>query len=215
VFYLIHIKKVASVLIACVIFCLCTQYASAQKVKISGRVTDDGSGEYLIASHVYDLNKSQGSITNEYGYYTIFLESGDTAELVCSYVGYISKTVSIVLRSDTIIDFQLSTASNLKEIVIIGQEKKTIVNSSQMSMNEIPVRDIKLMPNLFGEPNLMKSLQMLPGVQSGNDGDSHFYVRGGSPDQNLILLDEVPLYYVSHYGGVFSLFNVGSLYKIN
>ncbi|MBT4399292.1 MAG: TonB-dependent receptor plug domain-containing protein [Bacteroidetes bacterium] len=197
------------------IYCLFPVLGFAQQVNYSGIITDSKSGEYLISAHIFDAISNQGCISNEYGYYNLVLRKGDPIDLRYSFVGYEQRSFRLLANSDTIRNISLDPVSSLNEIVIFGRKRESVIHTPQMSRTEIPIRNIKMMPSLFGEPNLMKTLQLLPGVQSGSDGDSQIYVRGGSPDQNLILLDEVPLYHISHYGGIFSLFNTDAINSVN
>jgi outer membrane receptor for ferrienterochelin and colicin len=128
-------------------------------------------------------------------------------DLVYSYVGFNAQTISFDLRSDTIIDVGLVAALHLQEVEIAVSRTSRIHESTQMSMINMPIAQIKSLPAALGEVDVMKALQLMPGIQSGSEGSSGLHVRGGSPDQNLILLDGVPLYNASHLLGFVSLFN--------
>jgi hypothetical protein len=186
----------------------------AQKISISGYVKDAESGEALIGANIYDKNTYHSTVSNNYGYYSISFRSGDTVNLVFSYVGYVKQYKQLILSKDTVLNIRLKIGKTIEEIKITAKRTIPIEQRTQTSIVEIPMKNVKLMPQLMGESNLLKTIQMVPGVKRGNEGSSAIYVRGGSPDQNLILLDEVPLYYVSHYGGFFSIFNTDAISNV-
>jgi len=184
-----------------------SSYISAQETyTISGYIQDSDSAEKLISANIYNAENYEGTVSNTYGYYSITLPSGDV-DINVSYIGYNTETISIQLQKDTIIIINLSQTVSLKEIEIVAEKQRNIAEESQMSVVEIPIAQIKKIPAFLGETDVLKALQLLPGVQSGGEGQSGLYVRGGSPDQNLILLDGTPVYNVSHLFGFFSVFN--------
>jgi hypothetical protein len=185
----------------------------AQKHTISGYVTDAQSGEKLISARVFDPDRKVGAITNNYGFYSITTEGGMVA-LNCSYVGFKPFNAAFDLKADTTIHIALVAEDVEMETVEITDEKD-IAESSQMSTIDVPVEMIKKIPALMGEVDVIKALQLLPGVQSGNEGSTGFYVRGGGPDQNLILLDGVPVYNVSHLFGFFSVFPADAISNVS
>ena len=173
---------------------------------VSGTVTDEATGETLIGATVLDTRSGKGTVTNAYGRYTLTLKGAKEAELRFSYVGYTPQTHKVDLSSNRQLNVALQPNLQLDEVEIVAER----VNSpkvSQMSAIEVPVEQIKLVPVIFGETDILKAIQLLPGVQSGTEGMSGLYVRGGGPDQNLFLLDGIPLYNVNHLGGFFSAFN--------
>ena len=180
--------------------------SAQQKYTISGYVEDVASGEKLISAAVFDAKTSSGAVTNTYGFYSLTLPKGKV-ELVLSYVGYKTQKLDFVLRGDTSITFKQATDVELQAVEISAQRQNRIETRTQMSQITVPIAQIKKIPALFGEVDVLKALQLLPGVQAGGEGQNGLYVRGGSPDQNLILLDGVPVYNVSHVGGFFSVFN--------
>ena len=130
-----------------------------------------------------------------------------------SYIGYDVQSELITLNDDLTLNIELAPSSkNIQEVTIIGEE--TVVERTQSSMVEIPVEQIKSIPAFLGEVDVLKAIQLLPGVQSGGEGSSGFYVRGGGPDQNLILLDGVPVYNASHLFGFFSVFNADAIKNV-
>jgi len=181
----------------------------SQNRTISGYIVDAASGECLINATVYEKSSGKGAISNTYGFYSILLPQGSHS-LVYSYVGYAEMEITLNLEKDTNLLAELASVANLDEVTVYGNEvSKT--GRSQMSMVDISVSAIEKIPVLFGEPDVLKVIQLLPGVQSGAEGTSGIYVRGGGPDQNLFLLDGVPVYNASHLFGFFSVFNPSSI----
>ena len=183
------------------------------KYTISGYVEDLSSGEKLICANVYDLNTSLGTTTNEYGFFSLTLKS-DTIRLTVSFVGYAASQNIFFLEKDIKLNVSLDPVLQLAEVTITDRRADEAVKSTQMSVVEIPMHQIKNLPVLLGEADIMKSLQLMPGVQSGSEGSSGLYVRGGGPDQNLILLDGVPVYNADHLFGFFSVFNPDALSSV-
>ncbi len=172
---------------------------------ISGFLLDAQNGEHLIGAHIINQKTSQGSPTNTFGFYSLS-QPRDSVDLIFSYVGYKSQRVRFFLAADTSLQIRLEPLEILDELVITAQTDKQ-VEEVQMSRIEVPIAQIKSMPALLGEVDVLKVLQLMPGVQSGTEGGSGLYVRGGGPDQNLILLDGVPVYNANHLFGFFSVFN--------
>ncbi len=185
--------------------------ASGQKkFTISGYITDAESGENLISANVFDGNSKLGTVSNLYGFYSISLPK-DSVYLSFSYIGYESQIRGIFLDRDITLNVPLSSSFELDAIEIIAEDSRKIEDETQMSAIEVPVQQIKKMPAFLGEVDVLKTLQLLPGVQSGGEGQTGLYVRGGSPDQNLILLDGVPVYNANHLFGFFSVFNADAI----
>jgi outer membrane receptor for ferrienterochelin and colicin len=185
----------------------------AQKFTISGTVEDGSSGERLINANIYDPAAFLGVISNNYGFYSITMPAG-TVKLVCSYVGFKPLDIRLDLRRDTVINLKLEPVTSLAEVTIRADRASPAVRSTQMSMTELSGQSIEKIPALLGEVDVLKALQLLPGVQSGTEGSSGIYVRGGGPDQNLILLDGVPVYNVNHLFGFFSVFNSDAIQTV-
>lgn len=177
----------------------------AQSHTISGTITDRVTGETLIGATILDSHSGKGTITNSYGRFSLTLPDGKVA-LTIRFVGYKPYQDTFLLSSNRELNVALDPSIVLEEVVIVG-EKINGVKSSQVSAVDIPVEHIKAVPVLFGETDILKVVQLLPGVQSGTEGMSGIYVRGGGPDENLFLLDGVSLYNVNHLGGFFSAFN--------
>ncbi|MDD2284840.1 MAG: TonB-dependent receptor [Paludibacter sp.] len=198
------------------IFLICTLsiiQISAQYYTISGYITDEKSGETLINASIYDINSRKGTVANVYGFYSLTLPKGQI-DLQYSYVGYATQARKFNLQKDTVINIRFKPSIDLQEITVIGHQRITGVQSAQMSAVEVPISQIKSVPTLFGEADLVKALQLLPGVQSGSEGSTGMYVRGGGPDQNLFLLDGIPVYNVNHMAGFFSVFNPDAIKNV-
>ena len=196
----------------CFIFSLCI-VSKAQKFTISGYIEDKATGEKLIGASIYEPRLKIGAAANAYGFYSITLPA-DTIQLIIRYIGYAPQVLKIKLSKNESFNFKLSPSNELKTVEIVETRVEKIEERSQMSTIEIPIAQIKSIPALFGEVDVLKALQLLPGVQSGGEGSSGFYVRGGGPDQNLILLDEAPVYNASHLFGFFSVFNADAINNV-
>lgn len=177
---------------------------------ISGYISDAATGEKLIQAHIFDTNSLSGAVSNLYGFYSITLPE-DSIKVIVSYVGYKQQDHHFYLDKDITLNIQLHQSLSIEEVQVVAKERVLIEEESQMSMIDVSVKQIKRMPSLLGEVDVIKAIQLLPGVQSGSEGQSGLYVRGGGPDQNLILLDGVPVYNASHLFGFFSVFNANAI----
>lgn len=187
---------------------------SAQRHTVSGYITDAESGERLIGASVYDTVSHQGVATNVAGFYTLTLPEG-THALQVSYVGYHSSPArAFLLDKDTVLHFTLRSSTRLEEVTVVGHQSISSPHSAQMSAVDVPIAQIRNIPAIGGEVDVLKAIQLLPGVQSGSEGSAGIYVRGGGPDENLITLDGVPLYNVSHAMGMFSVFNADAIKNV-
>jgi hypothetical protein len=195
-----------------ILCCLPLLATAQQKFTISGTVEDGKTGEKLIGASIYNGRTLQGTVTNVYGFYSITLPA-DSVQLVIKYLGYTPQIINMKLEKSETINIRLSPSTELETVEIVARQDK-IEEQSQMSTIEIPVAQIKNIPALLGEVDVLKALQLLPGVQSGGEGSSGFYVRGGGPDQNLILLDGAPVYNASHLFGFFSVFNADAIKNV-
>lgn len=193
---------------------LCSLFSYAQKYTISGYVLEEGSGEKLIGVNIIDINNNQGTTSNVYGFYSLTLPA-DTYQIMFSYVGFEPVLKKIVLNSDLVINQEMSGSVSLKEFKVEASKTEEVQDRTQMSTIDVPLRELDKLPVLLGEKDIMKTIQLLPGVQSGGEGNSGIYVRGGGPDQNLILLDGVPVYNASHLFGFFSIFTPEAINKVN
>ena len=186
--------------------------AEAQNYTIRGTIRALSSGETLISAAVYDQQSGKGALTNAEGRYSLTLPKGKVV-LRISYVGYKTFYDTIDLSKNEELNVWLESSTTL-QTVTVRADRISSHRSSQMSAIDVPVENIKSVPVLFGETDVLKALQLLPGVQSGTEGMSGIYVRGGGPDQNLFLLDGVPLYNVNHLGGFFSAFNADAIKNV-
>ncbi len=185
----------------------------AKKVIISGYMEDAQTGEKLIGANIYDANGYSGVSCNNYGFYSLSVTQG-LHEIHWSYVGYQIEKRLLNLTKDTIINIRLKPSIELKEVEIKDKRADINVMNSKLGSIQIPINTIKNLPSLTGEIDILKILQLLPGVKSGNEGSTGIYVRGGSPDQNLIILDGVPVYNVSHLFGYLSIFNSNAIQNV-
>jgi hypothetical protein len=184
-----------------------------QNRTISGYVQDEATGEKLIGANIYNKNDLSGTSSNNYGFYSITLKEGEY-DLIFSYVGYKTEVKNINLSDDMQLNVSLSPSLGIEEVEIYANSNSQTIQSTQMSSIDISVESIKKVPALLGEVDVIKAIQLLPGVQSGTEGASGLYVRGGGPDQNLILLDGTPVYNASHLFGFFSVFNVDAINNV-
>ena len=179
-----------------------------QKFTISGSIIDAKTGENLMGVNVFlQSNPQKGVVSNYYGYYALRMQPG-TYTLVFSSLGYEQKGITVVLQKDVKRNVKLTPASETLEKVVISQKSKIRnVHSTVLGTNSLNVKAIENLPVLLGEKDILKILQLLPGVKPAGEGQAGFYVRGGNLDENLILLDEAPVYNASHLLGFFSVFN--------
>jgi len=198
---------------------LLIQIAQAQtqstRVTTSGYVREAASQEALIGVNVYLPGTSTGTTTNTYGFYSLTLPATDSLTLAFSFVGYgtVSRTVSF--RRNAQLNVTLTPGRELSEVQVRGaRTDEKVSESPQMSQIDIPVAQIKKIPTLLGEKDVLKVLQLMPGVQKGSEGQTGIYVRGGGPDQNLIILDDAVVYNANHLFGFFSVFNGDALKSV-
>ena len=195
-----------------VLFLVSFNGISQEKVTLSGHLTDADSGEDLLGARIA-VNElpGVGAITNDYGFYSLTLPKG-TYTFTFKSISFETKTVIIELQSDLIYDLEMAPEGRMIGVIdVTGEKLDENVTSAEMGVDKINVKDVDNIPVLFGEKDIMKTMQLLPGVKSAGEGNSGFYVRGGSADQNLILLDEAPVYNASHLLGFFSVFNSDAL----
>ena len=181
-----------------------------QTFTISGYIQDIDSGEKLITANIYDYLSEKGAVSNTYGFYSLTLPK-DSVLLTISYIGYKDQNLALYLDKDITLNIDLAAELAFEEVEVVAKKTDRIEERTRMSTVEVPVAQIKQIPALFGEVDVLKALQLLPGIQSGGEGQNGLYVRGGSPDQNLILLDGVPVYNASHLFGFFSVFNADAI----
>ena len=188
---------------------------SQDRYTISGFIQDFNSGESLIGVSIYESKSFKGTSTNQYGFYSLTLDKGEY-EIVYSFIGYKTITKKITLDRNIRTNISLKTDAILtKEVIVEGERLDKNVASSNMSQVKLKVESVKELPVILGEVDVLKSAQLLPGIQSGGEGNSGLYVRGGGPDQNLILLDEAVVYNAAHLFGFFSVFNADAIKDMN
>ncbi len=181
--------------------------AQEKRYTISGNIRDAGNGEDLIGAGVIIAGTRTGTVTNAYGFYSLSLPAGKYT-LEFSYIGYLKKEITVDLFADIKQNINLDiNARELSEVVVSAESKNVNITKAEMSVEKLSAKAIKTVPALMGEVDVIKAVQLLPGVQSTSEGSSGFSVRGGSHDQNLILLDEATVYSASHLMGFFSVFN--------
>ncbi|GGG21246.1 TonB-dependent receptor [Pontibacter amylolyticus] len=203
-------------LLFCLLSLVATDVFAQSTYTISGYVRGTGNEDALIGATVSVPELRIGAATDARGFYTLQLPEGNHT-LQATYIGYelISRTIEVTDRNLTINFALLPANSQLREVVIEANSLQQKLTASQMSVETLTTREAKLLPSLFGEVDLIKTLQLKPGVQSGGEGASGLYVRGGGPDQNLVLLDDAVVYNASHLFGFFSVFNPDAVESVD
>ena len=200
-------KRSPVIILFCLLALSSITYAQS-KYTVSGTVSDKKTGETVIGAilRIQEV-KGAGTVSNEYGFYSMTVAEGEYT-LTVTMSGYATQSRTLSLHANRKEDFQLQDTSYMTaEVVITGEKADQNVSDPQMGSQKIDMKEANKIPVLFGEKDILKTIQLLPGIKSGGDGGSGFYVRGGSADQNLILLDEAPVYNASHLLGFFSTFN--------
>ncbi len=189
-------------------------HLSAQDVtiNISGTVSDAQSGETLIGATIYEPFSESGTTTNEYGFYSLTLPQGnDSVDIEYSYVGFQPVIKKVLPKSDVKLNIELGTGLQLEEVVVKANSYKEQIRSTEMSVEELSTKEVKVIPAFLGETDILKTIQLKPGIPSGSEGVTGLFVRGGSNDQNLIILDEAVVYNANHLFGFFSTFNTDAI----
>lgn len=181
---------------------------------ISGYILDAVSHETLIGAHLFASNTNEGTVTNEFGFYSITLPAG-SIQLNCTYIGFQPGVREIELNKNISLTIYLNPSNELDAVVVYGTKPETGIKATQMGAMDISLTAINNTPTLLGEADIMKTIQMMPGVQAGTEGSAGIHVRGGGPDENLILMDGVPLYNVEHLFGFFSVFTPEAIKKVS
>ncbi|MBK7435058.1 MAG: TonB-dependent receptor [Chitinophagaceae bacterium] len=201
------------------LFPLCMQAQQPGKTAnarytISGYIRDSLNGESLLGATVSVIGKTKGITSNQFGFYSITLTEG-RYQVICSYIGFQPKIMEVELNRDRQINFYVMPRTVLSEAVIVSSKKRDAnVKNAQMGRFNLPIEQIKALPAFLGEVDLLKTIQLLPGVRNAGEGSSGIYVRGGGPDQNLILLDDAPVYNTGHLFGFFSIFNSDAIKNV-
>ena len=203
------------ILMSVLVFLLCSDAFSQQRYTISGYVRDSLSRETLIGASVTIKEQNRGVNTNQYGFFSITLPAGNYT-LVTSFVGYVPTEKNVELNGNLEIDMAVIARSSLsQEIVISSRKRDGNVKNAQMGQIDLSMNKIRSLPVIFGEVDPLKALQLLPGVRNAGEGNSGLYVRGGGPDQNLILLDDAVVYNPGHLFGFFSVFNGDAIKNVS
>ena len=181
-----------------------------RKFTVSGFLEDAETGERLIGASVFDRVSYTGTTSNEYGFYSLTIPAGDV-DINFSYLGYQTHRRQLVLQADLSINLPLKSSVTLTEVLVIDKDKFVDTSDKGVSEHLINVTDVEHLPNLVGESDLVRTAQLLPGVQTGTDGVGGVYVRGGNASHNLIMIDGVPVYNIAHAAGIFSIFNTSAV----
>ena len=199
------IRRIFSKILYSILLFLGGGFLSAQTITVSGYVYERGSRELLPGITVYDAASHTAVVTNSYGFYALQIPRTDTVNVVFSGMGYANDTLQVIAAgNDYSYNPELIKITMLEEVVI---SDRRLTQDVQMSTVQVSAKEVKTIPILFGEKDLFKTLMLMPGVQSGTEGTSGIYVRGGGPDQNLVILDEATIYNANHLLGFFSIFN--------
>lgn len=214
-FFIISITLICLLCLSTSIFAQNDKSIAKKKFTINGYIKDSYSGETLIGATLSVKGVSKGVPSNSFGYYSLTLNEGNY-EITCSFIGYQSEKMPIQLNSDTSLNISLKPTTTLsQEVVITASKKDNNVKSAQMGKTTLPIDQIKSVPAFLGEVDLLKVIQLLPGVRNAGEGSSGIYVRGGGPDQNLILLDDAVVYNTGHLFGFFSVFNADAIKNVS
>ncbi len=181
---------------------------------VSGFITEKSSGESLIGVNIYVPAHKAGTVSNNYGFYSITMPPGDSVDIYFSYVGFSTARMKVKPAGDIELNVRLEANILLGEVEITASRTEKLSESARMSNLSIRPAEISSVPALLGEKDVLKTIQLMPGVQKGTEGTSGIYVRGGGPDQNLIILDDAIVYNASHLFGFFSLFNGDALKSV-
>ncbi|HRF27483.1 MAG TPA: TonB-dependent receptor [Ferruginibacter sp.] len=188
---------------------------SSDRYTISGYIRDAATGETLIGASIAIKGISKGISSNQYGYYSITLKKGQY-KLVTSYVGYRSDQRDIDLLSDTSIQINLFSGVNLsQEVIVTARKRDNNIKTAQMGKLSLPIEQIRAVPQFMGEVDLLKVVQLLPGIRNAGEASAGIYVRGGGADQNLIMLDDAIVYNTGHLFGFFSIFNSDAIKNLS
>ena len=199
------------VMITALILLVSISVYSQKKQTISGKITDASTGEDLIGATILIPGTSVGAVTNTYGFYSLTLPK-DNVTVKFSFIGYDEVIKELKIDKSKTINIQLTPTDNQIDNIVVSAEKKDDnIRSTSMGVEKLNMKQVELIPVLLGEKDILKTIQLLPGISSSSEGSSGFNVRGGSSSQNLILLDEAPVYSASHLMGFFSVFNSDAL----
>lgn len=201
-----------SKILALIVIVMSSLTSNGQSLTLSGYIRDAENGEVLIGAIVRTIDAKVGAVSNSYGFYSLSFDKRDSLVVIFSFIGYTPQIKKIGLKNDETLNVNLvPETSTMNEIVISSEKADKNISNSEMSVINIPIEKIRKLPAILGEPDILKIIQTLPGVQAGNEGTTGYYVRGGNSDQNLVLLDEAIVYNPNHLFGLFSTFNQRAL----
>ncbi len=207
--------RLKCVLLIAVFFSLARNSFAQKKYTISGYIKDAESGETIIAANIAVKGKSSGIISNQYGFWSVTIAEG-SYQIITSHVGYKPAIISLKLVADTTINISLLNGISLSdEVVVTATKRENNLKAAQMGKITLPIGQIKAVPAFLGEVDLLKVVQLLPGVRNAGEGSAGIYVRGGGPDQNLIMLDDAVVYNTGHLFGFFSIFNADAIKNVS
>ena len=187
-------------------------FAQNADINISGTVSDAETGETLIGATIFETSSGSGTTTNEYGFYSLSLPQGnDSVSIEFTYVGFQPITKRVSPKSDQRSNIELGTGVQLVEVTVTANSYKEQIRSTEMSVEKLTTKEVKMLPAFLGETDILKTIQLKPGMPSGSEGVTGLFVRGGSNDQNLIVLDEAVVYNANHLFGFFSTFNTDAV----
>ncbi len=210
----IHISYLVLLTLIIQLVFLANPVYAQKKSTVSGYIKDANTGETLIGATVYLKENQKGTSTNVYGFYSITVEEGSYT-LIVNYLGYIEQAVKFNLKNDQSLNVDLQPkVFETQAAEVIGEKSDDNIRSTQMGKDVVEIETIKSIPAFMGEVDVLKAIQLLPGVQSAGEGNAGFYVRGGGPDQNLVQLDEATVYNASHLFGFFSVFNADAIKNV-
>lgn len=205
--YIQHRMKYANLIFMLIITSSRPFAQSREPYSVNGYVQDKESSERLIGCSVVDSASKKGVVTNAFGYFSISLDEGNHT-ILFSYIGHAGRSARVNVRKDTTIVVQLSPQPiNVGEVSVIGSRAETKLSTAQTATMNLNNHEVRSLPAFLGEADVMRAIQMLPGIQAANERSTGISVRGGSIDQNLILLDDAPVYQISHLMGIASVFN--------
>lgn len=195
------------------LFCLCFSISSfaQEKFTLSGVITDGKTGETLIGATIYVAEIATGTTTNEYGFYSISLPANQPLTIEFSYIGFQNMERTANLSADQTLDLGLGTGVILEEVIVKANSFQEKLRSTQMSVENITTKEVKTLPAILGETDIIRVIQLKPGIPSGGEGTTGLFVRGGGQDQNLVVLDEAIVYNPNHLFGFFSTFNTDAV----
>lgn len=194
-------------LLVLILLCTCILSRAQEKVTLSGYIRDKETGEELIGATVYLKEQKKGLTTNLYGFYSLVVPQGKHLFEI-SYIGYETYELELDLQANKRLDIELNTsAQKIEEVIVKAKKKDANVESLDISVEKMNIKNIVKLPSFMGEPDVLKAVTLLPGIQTAGEGSAGMYVRGGAADQNLVLLDEATVYNPYHFGGFFSVFN--------